>query len=90
MSPSTYQTLKEDYEKLQDTLKTTKENLRKAREENVNGGIYMEKAKQKIAEQDQLIELMQEEFEKELADKVYSEADMKKVGRELNALYSQN
>jgi hypothetical protein len=33
---------------------------------------------------------MQDEFEKEMADKVYSEADMKKVGRELNALYSQN
>jgi hypothetical protein len=43
MSPSTYQTLKEDYLKLQETLKTTKENLKKAREENLNGGILREK-----------------------------------------------
>jgi len=34
--------------------------------------------------------LLQDEFEKEIGDKVYSEADMKKVARELNALYTQN
>lgn len=89
ISPSAYEILKQDYDKLLREQQITKEKLKMAQDFNQQQRKQMEQTKKKVEERDQVILLMQETFEKEL-ENLYTENDVKKFARELNVLYEQN
>ena len=81
--------LKEDYAKLQKDHQATKDKLKQAQEYNFQHRKQTDSLKKKLDEKEQVIQLMQETFEKEL-DNLYTEQDIKRFARELNVLYEQN
>ncbi|CDW91560.1 UNKNOWN [Stylonychia lemnae] len=89
ISPSAYEILKQDYDKLQKENLFTKEKLKLAQELSQQQRKTNEQTKKKLEEREQVILLMQETFEKEI-ENMYTENDIKKFARELNVLYEQN
>lgn len=86
MSPSAYEGLKQDYEKLQRENNFNKEKLKLAQEYSQQTRKAKDTLEKKLEEREQVILLMQETFEKEL-EGLYTENDVKKFARELNVLY---